>query len=159
MCDDGAYVSESPIWEGIRKSARRVLDAYGWPRDKLPRNTMVKEAKVGGEDMVPRSRKRRPAWARAGRGGDATLTYHRALLEMLDIEPVVSPPFTRIVEEREQKLGCLFPASIAQLFRLRGISNLFDENAGGDRSARSSIRGTHQRGWAWAIRGTSSRAT
>jgi hypothetical protein len=36
------------------------------------------------------------------------------------------------VEEREQKLGRAFPASITELFRLRGIFNLFDENAGGE---------------------------
>ena len=143
-CGEDAYVTGSPIWDEVRQSARRALDAFGWPCEDPRRDTVVKETIVWGEDKVPRSRKRRPSWARAWTGGDTTLKYHRALFEMLDIDPVVSAPFARIVAEREQALGRKLPASIAELFRLRGIFDLFDENAGGETLGPFVYQGDHR---------------
>jgi hypothetical protein len=130
-CFDEAYIRESPIWNDVRESAVRALRAFGWPQEPPLRETLIKVVEPEMTD-VPRSRRIRPRWVKPWSGTKTTLEYHRALFEMLDIEPVASEPFAQIVADREQALGRALPPSIVEFFRLRGIFDLFDQNSNND---------------------------
>jgi hypothetical protein len=130
-CYDEAYIEGSPLWSDVRESAARALRAFGWPQETPLREAVIKTVEPHMQD-VPRSRRVRPHWVKGWSGTDTTLKYHRALFEMLDIEPVVSKPFEQIVAEREHALGRALPPSIAEFLRLRGIFDLFEQNSNAD---------------------------
>jgi hypothetical protein len=130
-CYDEAYIVGSLLWSEVRESAAQVLRAFGWPEESPLRETVIKTVEPQVPD-VPRSLRARPPWVKTWSGTDTTLKYHRALFEMLDIEPADSKPFAEIVAEREHALGRALPPSITEFFRLRGIFNLFKQNKNGD---------------------------
>jgi hypothetical protein len=131
QCYDEAYIQGSPLWSDVRESAARALRAFGWPQEPPLRETVIKTVEPHMPD-VPRSRRARPHWIKRWSETDTTLKYHRALFEMLDIEPVVSGPFVQIVAEREHALGRALPSSVAEFLRLRGIFDLFQQNSNED---------------------------
>jgi hypothetical protein len=131
-CYDEAYIEGSPLWSDVRESAARALRAFGWPPGTPAQRTTVIKTVEPHMDDVPRSRRVRPHWVKRWSGTDTNLKYHRALFEMLDIEPVVSKPFAQIVAEREHALGRALPPSIAELLRLRDIFDLFEQNSNQD---------------------------
>jgi hypothetical protein len=139
-CYDEAYIVGSPLWSEVRESAVRALRAFGWPRETPLRETVITTDEPRMPD-APRSRRPRPRWVKPWSGTDTTLKYHRALFEMLDIEPVVSKPFAEIVAEREHALGRALPESITEFFRLRGIFDLFEQNTNEDRLIGGVYRG------------------
>ena len=60
------------------------------------------------------------------------LTYHQATLDLLKIEPGVSPTRIAAVRTREKACGQRFPASVVEWYSLERAEDLYEEHTGGE---------------------------
>ncbi|WP_435009517.1 hypothetical protein P12x_000772 [Tundrisphaera lichenicola] len=129
-CSSIAFLQGSQLWKDSREKAIQVLDSFGWPRETPPRSSVARET-TAEVDVVPPSMSPLPRGFKRWTGGDPILRFHGPLFEMLNLQPVVSKPFERIILEREKAFGRSFPASVVELLQLRGIFGLFAVNSAG----------------------------
>ncbi len=73
-----------------------------------------------------------PKKARAKLASPLELRFHRRLFASLGVEPVLSTPAEKQLAAREAACGVRFPASVRELFTIKGVHALFRENTNHD---------------------------